>query len=335
MGLRDAGASVSPGASTWRARVRDGQGTGIAGAGLLLTDHTVLTCAHVVEAALRLPRCDTGDPPRGTVLVDFPAAPEGAEPTAARVADGGWLRHPPAGDLAVLRLDAPPPRSVSPAPVGRCGTESGALVSVFGHPAAVPNGLWARGRVVGQGGPLPGWRQIDGLDAVGAAVERGFSGAGVWDLGRGLVVGVLASVLTPRRTDPAAAAPRVAWMIPLDALDPGHLPAPPVAEPVTDRAAPPSSLWPLVDRLLAMESFRVDAGTQLLAQLPAEITAGTTRSTNPRLQLYHLVSRCGEFTVGPTALARAVRWMEGDTLAVTDFVAQARKTWPGRLDDDD
>ncbi|MFJ9011461.1 trypsin-like peptidase domain-containing protein [Streptomyces canus] len=308
---------------------------GIAGAGLLLTDNTVLTCAHVVEASLRLRRSETGDPPPGTVLVDFPAALEGTEPIPARVADGGWLRHPPAGDLAVLELEAPPPSSVRPAPVGRCGTESGVLVSVFGHPAAVPNGLWARGWVVGQGGPLPGWRQIDGLDAVGAAVERGFSGAGVWDLGRGLVVGVLASVLTPRRTDSAAAAPRVAWMIPLDALDLGHLPATPAAGPITDRAAPPSSLWPLVDRLLAMESFRVDAGTQLLAQLPAEIAAGTTRSTNPRLQLYHVVSRCGEFTVGPTALTRAVRWMEGDTLAVTDFVAQARKAWPGRLDDDD
>jgi hypothetical protein len=53
------------------------------------------------------------------------------------------------------------------------------------------------------------------------------------------------------------------------------------------------------------------------------------------LQLYHVVGRCGEFVQGPAELVRTVRWMEGDTLAVREFVAQARKTWPDRLGDDE
>ncbi|MFJ2510086.1 trypsin-like peptidase domain-containing protein [Streptomyces griseoviridis] len=337
MGTRNAGASVPPGAAGWRARIHGREGAGVAGAGLLLTERTVLTCAHVVEAALRLPDADR--PPEGTVRVDFPAAEDGGA-VPARVAEGGWLRRPPALDLAVLELAEPPPPSAVAAPVAVGGAETGAQVTLFGHPAAVPDGLWTRGRVAGAGGPHARWRQIDGLDAVGAPVERGFSGAGVWDLGQGRVVGVLAAVLVTRRTD-GPGGPRVSWMIPLDVLDPALLPAatapPPTAPRAVDEwaAAPPSALWPLVDRLLAMESFRLDAGPQLLGQLPAEIAAGTTRSANPRVQLYHLVVRCGEFARGPAALVRAVRWLEGDTLAVTEFAAEARKTWPDRLADDD
>lgn len=331
MGTRNAGASVPPGAATWRARIHGHRGAGIAGAGLLLTGRTVLTCAHVVEAALR--PSDPGPAPEGTVLVDFPGI-EGAGPLPARVAEGGWLRNPPAADLAVLELAQAPPAGVGAAPAGTCGTDTGTPVTLFGHPAPVPDGLWARGRVTGPGGPHPGWRQVDGLDAVGARVERGFSGAGVWDLDRGLVIGVLASVLVPSGRD-GADRPRVAWMIPLDLLEPPLRPAA-LAEPVADSwAAPPSSLWPLVDRLLAVESVRADAGAQLLALLPAEIAAGTARSAVPRVQLYHLVSRCGQFARGPAALVRAARWLEGDTLAVTDLVAQAARTWPGRLADDD
>jgi hypothetical protein len=212
--------------------------------------------------------------------------------------------------------------------------DSGAPVSVFGHPARVPDGLWARGRVVGPGGAHPPWRQIDGLDAVGAPVERGFSGAGVWDLSRGLVVGVLAAVLAPRRMD-IADSPRVAWMIPLDVLDATPFAVAAPSRAAVDWSAPlPSALWSLVDRLLAVESFREDPGP-LLAQLSPAISAGTSRSSKPRLQLYHVVGRCGEFVQGPAELVRTVRWMEGDTLAVREFVAQARKTWPDRLGDDE
>ncbi|MFF9622525.1 trypsin-like peptidase domain-containing protein [Streptomyces griseosporeus] len=325
---------MSRGAGGWRARVRDHRGTGIAGAGVHLSEDTVLTCAHVVEAALRLPR--TGEPPDGTVLVDFPATAAHPVPVRAAVAEGGWLRSSPAGDLAVLRLTDPAPAGTAPAPAGRFGTGTGGEVAVFGHPAGVPGGLWARGRVAGAGGTYPAWWQIDGLDLGGAPMQRGFSGAGVWDDARGLVVGVLTAVPGTAIPD-GASPPRGAWMIPLDTLDGTAfaLPARPGGSaPVPAGPASPSALWPLVDRLLALESLRLDAGAQLLGQLPAGIVSGIARRTTARLQLHQIVHRCGEFEEGPAALVRAVRWMEGDTAAVREFVEQARKTWPDRLDDD-
>ncbi|MEV1082152.1 trypsin-like peptidase domain-containing protein [Streptomyces sp. NPDC050211] len=311
------------------------------GAGVLVSDRSVLTCAHVVEAALRLAGPHTGAAPEGRVLVDFPASVQGrAEAVPARVAEDGWLRLPPAGDLAVLRLERPLPGGAGLAPLGRCGPDIGGTVAVYGHPIGVPDGVWARGQVVGAGGTHPGWRQIDGLDFVGVSVTKGFSGAGVWDLRRGLVVGLLAAVLAARSTESVPAA-RVAWMIPLDVLDGTPFA---VDARAVDRAAalpargaeppPPSVLWPLVDRLLAIESFRVDGGQQLLSQLPSEVVSGVGRQNSPKVQLYQIVRRCGEFEGGPAALVTAVQWMEGDTTAVNSFVEEARKTWPDRLGSD-
>ncbi|MGW1209989.1 trypsin-like peptidase domain-containing protein [Streptomyces sp. NPDC002499] len=342
MGLRDVGASASPGMGAWRVRVRDQERAGVVGAGVLVASRTVLTCAHVVEAALRLPRPRTGAAPKGRILLDFPTTAQGTpEPIHAHVAEDGWLRSPPAGDVAVLRLESEPPAGAVPAPLGSCGTGTGESVAVYGYPSGVPDGIWARGQIVGAGGVHPAWRQIDGLDPVGAPVTRGFSGAGVWDLGRGLVVGVLAAVLAARTTEAAPAA-RVAWMIPLDVLDGTRFeitaaaPAREAAQPArVDEPLPARALWALVDRLLAVESFRIDSGHQLLLQLPSEIVSGIARQNSPRIQLYQIVRRCGEFEQGPVALVSAVQWIEGDTTAVKNFVEEARKIWPGRLGSDD
>ncbi|MDQ0778622.1 hypothetical protein QF026_007088 [Streptomyces aurantiacus] len=342
MGLRDVSASASPGIGAWRVRVRDRERAGVVGAGVLVTRETVLTCAHVVEAALRLQGPQTGAAPEGKVLLEFPATAQGPpESIPAHVAEAGWLRSPPAGDVAVLRLEGELPAGAAPAPLGGCGTGTGEPVAVYGYPSGIPDGVWARGQLVGAGGAHPAWRQIDGLDPVGAPVTRGFSGAGVWDLRRGLVVGVLAAVLAPRSTDTGAAT-RVAWMIPLDVLEGTRFaitaPAPPRAAPQPahiDGPLPARVLWALVDRLLAIDSFRIDAGHQLLLQLPPEIVSGIARQNNPRIQLYQIVRRCGEFEQGPAALVTTVQWIEGDTTAVKNFVTEARKTWPDRLGDDD
>nr|WP_055613194.1 trypsin-like peptidase domain-containing protein [Streptomyces phaeochromogenes] len=309
---------------------------------MLLTSGTVLTCAHVVEAALRLPGPHTDAAPEGQILLEFPATAQGPhESIHAHVAEAGWLRSPPAGDVAVLQLEGELPAGAVPAPLGSCGTGTSESVAVYGYPSGVPDGIWARGQIVGAGGAHPAWRQIDGLDPVGAPVTRGFSGAGVWDLRRGLVVGVLAAVLAARSTH-AVVATRVAWMIPLDVLDGTSFaiaaPAPPRAAPQLthiDEPLPARVLWAVVDRLLAIESFRIDAGYQLLLQLPPEIVSGIARQSSPRIQLYQIVRRCGEFEQGPVALVTAVQWIEGDTTAVKNFVEEARKTWPERLGSDD
>jgi hypothetical protein len=334
VGGSDGGVSGTRVAGTWQARVLASPGTGIAGSGVVLDERTVLTCAHVVEAALRLPRIPK--PPPGTVLVDFPeAGGEWGSPVRARVAEDGWLRSPPAGDLAVLQLEEPAAAVPVPAPAGRCGDRIGFVVSVRGNVGSVSHGLWARARVVGAGGTHPLWRQLDGLGVTGARIARGFSGAGVWDDARGQVIGLVTSVLDTPESDSI----RVAWMIPLDVLDgtrfailsPGNLPT---EQERNNRLALHGAVWPLVDCLLTIESIASDGGAALLSLLPGRIAWGVPRHSRPRLQLLHIVRRCGEFEEGPAALLAALRDMEGETIAMTHFTRLAEQTWPDRLSDD-
>lgn len=302
--------------------------TAVAGAAVLLTDHLAVTCAHVVESALRCGRLD--DAPEGAFPVDFPALP--GHRVTARVAPGGWFRHPPAADLAVLTLDGPPPPGAAPAPVEDGTGGDGAAVLVYGHPAAVPDGVWARARTVAVGGAHPGWMQLDGDDGRGARIERGFSGAGVWDEARGRVVGVVASVLNAVGPAPT----RVAWMIPLALL--AGTPFAPAPPPVAGApAAAPVSVsvdaWDLVDVLMATGAATADARS-LLSVLPAGISGTVPRDDVPRMQLFHLVRRCGDYADGPAELVRAVRKLEGDSVTARDFARTARALWPDRLGGD-
>ncbi|MFV0134065.1 effector-associated domain 2-containing protein [Streptomyces sp. HMX87] len=300
----------------------------VAGAAVLLADGLAVTCAHVVEAALRRPR--TEEPPAGTLEVDFPTAPPGTPPVPARVAEGGWFRRAPAGDLAVLRLAGPPPPGTAPAPVTAAAPETGAPVLVFGHPADVPDGVWASAHPVASGGPQPHWLQLDG-DGQGARIERGFSGAGVWDRRARAVYGVVSSVL-----DRAAPVPtRVAWMVPFALLAGTPYAAPAddggTGPPADPPPGPPAGPWDVVNSLLATGAAAPDGGRGLLSLLPDRISGGVPREDRPRLQIYHLVRRCGDFTDGPRELVRAVRELEGDTLSVRRFAEQARRLWPDRL----
>ncbi|WTT98449.1 serine protease [Streptomyces sp. NBC_00076] len=300
----------------------------------MLSERTLLTCAHVVEAALRIPR--TQQAPQDEVLVDFPAAGRGREgPVRARVIEGGWLRSRPAGDLALLRLEIPIDAGPDPAPVGRCGTRTGFTVSVLGHPGRVAHGLWAHARVIGTGGTHAEWRQLDGSSVTGARIGPGFSGAGVWDLDRGLVVGIVTSVLDTPEIDST----RVAWMIPLDVLNGtrfGNLLAGNslMGQGRSDELALHGDLWPLVECLLAIESVASDGGTSLLSVLPGKIAWGVPRQNRPRLQLLYVVRRCDEFEEGPAALIAAVRGMEGETIAMERFTRLAGRIWSHRLSDD-
>lgn len=76
----------------WRVRVLGPDGPdGPVGAGVLLTGHRVLTCAHVVESALG---DDAGQVTEGaSVTVDFPGSLAGGTRTAG-VVPGGWARGP-------------------------------------------------------------------------------------------------------------------------------------------------------------------------------------------------------------------------------------------------
>lgn len=154
----------------WRIRLRRGGARGeVCGAGVLLTQDRVLTCAHVVDEVAATAEPDT------RMWVEFAENP-GIPPVAARVAPGGWLpglEGRDREDIAVLALESPRPQA-EPAPLGR-GLERGREVWIGGYSQAFDDGMWLTGRISGLHGA---WVQLDaGSNA--EVVRPGFSGAAV------------------------------------------------------------------------------------------------------------------------------------------------------------
>lgn len=146
----------------WRLRLRREDAHGpICGAGVLVDQHTALTCAHVV------------DRPDAVMWLEFVENSD-LEPVAARVLPGGWLPDGESGeDVAVLRLDSPRPQA-RPAPLERT-LRGGMEVYATGYAVGFDDGMSLWGRISGASG-----ERVQ-LDAVTKAevVRRGFSGAAV------------------------------------------------------------------------------------------------------------------------------------------------------------
>ncbi|HBW19568.1 MAG: trypsin-like peptidase domain-containing protein [Streptosporangiaceae bacterium] len=185
----------------------DGDARVARGAGVLLGTGQVLTCAHVVADALGV---DVGtQAPAGAVRVDFPGCQLTGEPPRARVDPFGWLpRLNGRRDIAVLNIEGRPPAEARPPLFRRCGQEYGGLVSVFGHPEAVPDGVWAEARLIGPAGENNELVQLYGQ--TGYPIEPGFAGAGVADRRTGEVIGCVTRVVK------AGPEVRLAWMMPLE-----------------------------------------------------------------------------------------------------------------------
>jgi hypothetical protein len=146
----------------WRLRLRRGDAHGpICGAGVLVDQHTALTCAHVVRD------------PDAVMWLEF-AENRALEPVAARVLPGGWLPEVEGGeDIAVLRLDDPRPQA-RPAPL-EPRLLRGLEVSTTGYAESFDDGMTLWGRVSGASGELV---QLDAATKA-EVVRKGFSGAPV------------------------------------------------------------------------------------------------------------------------------------------------------------
>ncbi|MFH8799416.1 trypsin-like peptidase domain-containing protein [Streptomyces sp. NPDC017936] len=159
----------------------------VAGAGFLVAEGILVTCAHVVEAA--------GGGPGRTVLLSFSHA-GGADRTEGRVPAELW-RAVEDEDVAFVRVDGGTPVGAGVLPLGSAEGCRGHQVRSYGFPAqARPEGHYGYGRA---GNVLPSAdRTRTHLQLTGANdLTTGFSGGPVQDEVTGLVIGMLTEITAP------------------------------------------------------------------------------------------------------------------------------------------
>ncbi|MCX4557779.1 serine protease [Streptomyces phaeochromogenes] len=166
--------------ASWHARINCGRDTG---AGFLVTEQHVLTCAHVVAHSETAP-----------VAVSFAQGGEGEVP-ARVIAHGGWDgRDTDPGDLAVLELDRPV--SLKPAefatPSDAYGNPPRRLLA-YGFPKRYDEGTLAEYRATADQLIAGEWVQLEAWAAHGQPLAPGFSGAAVTLADTGRVVGMVSA----------------------------------------------------------------------------------------------------------------------------------------------
>jgi hypothetical protein len=176
------------------------------GAGCLLTERLVVTCAHVIAAAIRCDEYAT-EPPKAPTLLQF-AYDERRENYEA-IVEAWWAvsrdgSEPLDGraDLALLRLSKPPPRWAKPARLAETDNIRYQKFEALGFPAGHPLGLPTNG--------VCGLRRRDRRIVVQSQsfpFDPGFSGSPVWIEAYGAVGGILVErVIDKRMTNTSLAA---------------------------------------------------------------------------------------------------------------------------------
>ncbi|WP_189192691.1 nSTAND1 domain-containing NTPase [Streptomyces albiflavescens] len=163
-----------------------GPGGKVAGAGFLVTEGVLVTCAHVIE--------DAGGGPGSRVHVAFPHV-EGAPRAEGVVSEDLW-RAPEREDVAVVRLSGMSAgRRVLP--LGSAAGCRGHQVRSFGFPVqAPPEGHFGFG-VAGDLLPSSGGRGALLQLTSANDLTSGFSGGPVLDEVTGLVIGMLTEITAP------------------------------------------------------------------------------------------------------------------------------------------
>ena len=181
----------------------------VVGTGFLISEDTVLTCAHVVAAALGL-RDTPLNMPTGTIELDFPIISAQRKLTGHIIFWQSFLPNG-GGDIAALHLDYTTPDSVQIAHMVTTDEDLwGHEFRAFGFPEGHDeDGVWASGKLRGR--QATGWIHIEDVKETGYRVQPGFSGAGVWDEQLQGVVGMVVAAEEDTRI-------KAAFMIPTTVL---------------------------------------------------------------------------------------------------------------------
>jgi len=177
----------------------------VVGAGFLVGDDQIVTCAHVIRDALGLP-WPNPNPPEADIHLDFPFIDQG-KVVKAKVVHWDPRDSGIGNDIAGLKLAGYPPRDVkfSHLDAGADRDRWGHRFRSLGFPKGHDNGVWVSGEVLDE--RADGWVQLVDPRVPGKSVEGGFSGGPVWDDELSAVIGMIASV----DKEPGV---KVAFMIP-------------------------------------------------------------------------------------------------------------------------
>lgn len=150
----------------------------IVGAGFLVSDRYLLTCAHVVTAALGIPT-ETVEAPTALLELDFPLIAPGQK-VRANVVFWQPVNSTQAGeDIAGLLLEVTPPADSQPVRLMAAEEMWNHPFQIFGFPSKRDEGIWASGVIRDR--LANGWVQIEDIKAQGQAIQPGFSGSPIWD----------------------------------------------------------------------------------------------------------------------------------------------------------
>lgn len=159
----------------------------VVGAGFLVSQQHLVTCAHVVTAALGIVT-NTPDSPDGIIEVDFPLIAPGQKVKAKVVF---WQPVNPGQskeDIAGLQIEETLPIGVSPVQLVTTSNYWQHKFRIFGFPQGHDTGVWAEGEL--RDIQATRWIQMEAIKVPGYQIEPGFSGSPIWDESLQGVVGM-------------------------------------------------------------------------------------------------------------------------------------------------